>query len=269
MKKNTLFTELSLLILLFIFTSVRAYGQDVIVKKNGDEIKAKVEQILDTEIKYRKADNLSGPLYSISKSEVFMVKYANGSKDLFGNETVPVQQEKKQEKKINISDSDLKPARNGTILAGAISVPILGLGIAAGAIRDNTAVTIPLGSVATLICAIGVPVAAHMAAKTRESTGVSGNKGLRITGWIGYGLALSDAVYMITVSASGGDVPSAPIYSTAILGAASCIIFAVESNMVYKQGSSLRKTTMVLPTLGTIRDQNGHQYPVAGIRINF
>lgn len=62
-------------------------GQDIIVKKTGDEIKAKVEEVLDTEIKYRKFENLAGPLYSMPKAEIFMIKYENGSKDVFGGET--------------------------------------------------------------------------------------------------------------------------------------------------------------------------------------
>jgi hypothetical protein len=268
-KMFLLIAEVSLVISLFIYGGLKAYGQDIIVKKSGDEIKSKVEQVLDTEIKYRKADNLTGPLYSISKSEVFMIRYANGTKDMFGNEPVPVTQEKKQEKKISITDSDLRPARNGTILAGVIAAPILGLGIAAGTIKNQNEVTIPMGSVATLILAIGVPIANHMSAKTRYATNVEGSKGLRIAGWVGYGLCLIDAVYMITVASSGGDVPSGPVYSTAIVGAATCIIFAVESNMVHNQASSLKKTTMVLPTISSVRDPNGHQYPTAGIRINF
>jgi hypothetical protein len=71
---------------LLLFTMTRALGQDIIVKNDGNEIKAKVEEVLDTEIKYRKSDNLSGPVYTMKKSEIFMVKYENGSKDVFGNQ---------------------------------------------------------------------------------------------------------------------------------------------------------------------------------------
>jgi hypothetical protein len=72
---------------LIILTGSIVTGQDVIVKKNGDEIKAKVEEVLATEIKYRKFENLTGPLYSMAKSEIFMIKYENGSKDVFGADT--------------------------------------------------------------------------------------------------------------------------------------------------------------------------------------
>jgi hypothetical protein len=55
---------------------------DNIVLKSGDEIKAKVTEITSDEIKYKKCDNLTGPTYSINKSEVFLIKYANGTKDI-------------------------------------------------------------------------------------------------------------------------------------------------------------------------------------------
>ena len=34
-------------------------------------------------IKYKKWENLEGPVYNIDKKEVFMIKYSNGSKDVF------------------------------------------------------------------------------------------------------------------------------------------------------------------------------------------
>lgn len=63
-------------------------GQDFIIKKNGDEIKAKVSEITPTEIKFAKVDN-PGVTYSIAKTEVFMIKYANGSKDVFNEQVAP------------------------------------------------------------------------------------------------------------------------------------------------------------------------------------
>jgi hypothetical protein len=58
-----------------------------IIKRDGDIILGKIIEVGITEIKYKKCDNLEGPTYSILKSEVFMMKYANGSKDVFKEET--------------------------------------------------------------------------------------------------------------------------------------------------------------------------------------
>lgn len=63
------------------FASLKA--QDVIFKMNGDEIEAKVLKVSEHEIEYAKWSNLEGPKYVISLDNVFMVKYANGEKDVF------------------------------------------------------------------------------------------------------------------------------------------------------------------------------------------
>ena len=57
-------------------------AQDIIYKTDGDEIKAKVLEVSEV-IKYKKADNADGPTYSIAKQDVFMIKYANGTKEMF------------------------------------------------------------------------------------------------------------------------------------------------------------------------------------------
>jgi len=62
---------------------VNIWAQDVIVTKKGEEISAKVEKVGDTQIKYKKFSHLSGPVYTLLKSEIFMIKYENGSRDMF------------------------------------------------------------------------------------------------------------------------------------------------------------------------------------------
>jgi len=58
-------------------------AQDIITKTNGDQIKAKVTEVDINEVKYKRFDNVSGPTYTIAKSDVFMIKYENGEKDMF------------------------------------------------------------------------------------------------------------------------------------------------------------------------------------------
>jgi hypothetical protein len=58
-------------------------AQDIITLKTGEEIKAKVNQFELNVIKYTKFDNQSGPVYTVYKADVFMIKYENGSKDVF------------------------------------------------------------------------------------------------------------------------------------------------------------------------------------------
>lgn len=56
---------------------------DEIILKNGDELRVKVIEITEAVIKYRRCDNLTGPIYSISKADVFLIKYPNGTRDVF------------------------------------------------------------------------------------------------------------------------------------------------------------------------------------------
>ena len=50
---------------------------------DGDEIKAKVLEINDKNIKYKKYSNLTGPTYDMDKSNIFLIKYESGDKDIF------------------------------------------------------------------------------------------------------------------------------------------------------------------------------------------
>lgn len=56
---------------------------DTVVFKAGNILLAKVIEIGLNEIKYRECENLSGPLISILKSDVFVIKYPNGTRDYF------------------------------------------------------------------------------------------------------------------------------------------------------------------------------------------
>ena len=66
---------------------------DNIIFKNGNEISARIIEITPDLIKYRKCDNLEGPLISIYKNKVLMLRYNDGSKELFNTEYVKTQDE--------------------------------------------------------------------------------------------------------------------------------------------------------------------------------
>lgn len=51
---------------------------DILTLKNGDEYVVKVLEITEKEIKYKRCDNINGPVYSISKSKIYIIRYANG-----------------------------------------------------------------------------------------------------------------------------------------------------------------------------------------------
>ena len=80
-------------ILLFLCVSLVGMAQDVIVKKDGSTILAKVLEVTSTEVKYKKHTNLEGPTYTVSKTEIQSINYENGEKDVFDvkEETSPVE----------------------------------------------------------------------------------------------------------------------------------------------------------------------------------
>ncbi|MEI6019999.1 MAG: hypothetical protein WCR21_02635, partial [Bacteroidota bacterium] len=64
---------------------------DVLIFKDGSEIQGKVIEISPGQIKYKRCDLLNGPLYTVKKSEVFMVKYSNGVREVIKEEGAPPQ----------------------------------------------------------------------------------------------------------------------------------------------------------------------------------
>lgn len=75
--KNSLLTLLCALLL------QTAFAQDVIIKIDGTEIKARVLEITLSEVVYQSPDSVESRSQSISKSEVFMVRFANGTREVF------------------------------------------------------------------------------------------------------------------------------------------------------------------------------------------
>ncbi|WP_162427166.1 hypothetical protein [Pontibacter pudoricolor] len=71
---------------LALFVVLACQAQDILTKRNGDELQVKVQEITLTEVKYKRFDNLEGPVISILKSEVFMIKYENGLKTVISGE---------------------------------------------------------------------------------------------------------------------------------------------------------------------------------------
>lgn len=60
-----------------------ALAPDVIITRNGEEIAARVEEVAPDLIKFYRADNPQGPRFSIMKNDVFMIRYGNGTRDVF------------------------------------------------------------------------------------------------------------------------------------------------------------------------------------------
>lgn len=60
---------------------------DVLIFKDGSEVKVKVTEVGINDIKYKRCNNLEGPNHISRKSEIFMIKYANGNKEVVRSES--------------------------------------------------------------------------------------------------------------------------------------------------------------------------------------
>lgn len=78
--KNSSFALMALL----VFNNL-LFSQDLIVKRDGSDVESKVVEVAEKVIKYKNFSNPDGPLYSISKDKVLMIRYENGTKDVFNS----------------------------------------------------------------------------------------------------------------------------------------------------------------------------------------
>jgi hypothetical protein len=102
-----------LFFIIFCINFLISFAQDVITLKNGDDIQALVQEIGEVDIKYKKYDNPNGHSYTMKKTEIFMIKYANGSKDVFANIVhLPTDQQNVKRTEIVLDEELLEISRN-------------------------------------------------------------------------------------------------------------------------------------------------------------
>ena len=61
--------------------NISGYSQDKLIKSDSSSIEVKILEITQTEIKYKKFDNLDGPLFTISKTDISRIVYQNGTSE--------------------------------------------------------------------------------------------------------------------------------------------------------------------------------------------
>jgi hypothetical protein len=94
---------------------------DNIILKDGSEISSKIIEITPDLIKYRKCANLEGPLISISRNSILMIRYADGTKDIMNLDN------KIQSKEIYDAENPSSSLGFLSIMAGVFSWFVLGL----------------------------------------------------------------------------------------------------------------------------------------------
>lgn len=97
---------------------------DIITLKNGDEVKVTVLELTPALVKYKKCGDPESPLYIAKKSDVFKIKYSNGSVEVFNSEEKKPIQNNDQ----NPSSNDRKePLKMHPLAIWAFVYAILGL----------------------------------------------------------------------------------------------------------------------------------------------
>lgn len=66
-----------------------SHAQDLITKNDGTDIKAKILEVSPTEVKYKNWDNQDGPTFIIYTSDILLVRYSNGTNQVFTKKKQP------------------------------------------------------------------------------------------------------------------------------------------------------------------------------------
>lgn len=62
------------------------HAQDLITKRDGTDIKAKILEVSPDEIKYKNWDNLEGPTFIVYTSDILLVRYSNGTNQVYNTQ---------------------------------------------------------------------------------------------------------------------------------------------------------------------------------------
>lgn len=152
---------------------------DTIFLRSGGTLIGKVEEIGQLEIKYRKCNNLTGPVISVLKSNVSSIHYTNGTRDYFDASDINIPRSNNVFEPVPVPEPVIK--NEGLGIAGFLS-GLVGLFIA----------SIPLGIIAIVFGGISL-------SKIKRNPRVYRGRGLAIASII---LGIVDVVGMILVLGS-------------------------------------------------------------------
>ena len=74
-----------LLVTSLLLVAVSVNAQDVVVFRDGSLLNAQVVEITESTIRYKKWENIDGPIYTMSKEKILAINYENGTKEVFEN----------------------------------------------------------------------------------------------------------------------------------------------------------------------------------------
>ncbi len=87
--KKILTLTFALLCMVSVFA---ASNVDIIIKTNSEKIEALIQEVSDSEIKYKKANNPNGPMFIVKTDDVASIIYANGEVQAIEHKAQPAPQ---------------------------------------------------------------------------------------------------------------------------------------------------------------------------------
>ncbi len=130
-------------------------------------------------------------------------------------------------------------ALGGAILGFTSSGVVLALATGSAITNGNLAPAMTLGGAATILFGVTTPLVSTASGSVRDGANVPGVLGLRIAGWVGYGLTLSNAVAALLLGALDNTVPTPLIVSLGLLAATDEVLFSVEALVARSQASGV------------------------------
>ena len=100
MKKK--FTVLAMFILCGVLSMFAA--NDLIIKTNSEKVEALIQEVSETELRYKKANNPNGPMFVIKLEEVASIIYANGEVQAIEHKAAPQPQQAPQQQGYNFNN---------------------------------------------------------------------------------------------------------------------------------------------------------------------
>jgi len=96
---------------------------DILVFKDGSEIRANVLEVIPTEVKYKRCDNIEGPSYLTNKKDLFMIKFRNGTREVIKDEPELNYQAKQVPKYASLKQKNvIHPMAPLALISGILSI---------------------------------------------------------------------------------------------------------------------------------------------------
>lgn len=70
-------------LLFMLFSISNSFGQDIILLKDSELVRAKITKITNDIVQYNRYDNLDGPLYALPTSLITKIDFENGTEQYF------------------------------------------------------------------------------------------------------------------------------------------------------------------------------------------